>query len=167
MAHKGIVFFFITQHNILLKFDICFMKQYPFAISVFTDCSKLPFSLQEHLSSLTLNAVSRELELYSEVCEALKAVELVLCFLSMTGGSPLMPLVHYLKDKLKMAEQTDPRILKVKMKNIFRLRLPILGPAGQTWASTALFVFLPCAETMHRKKCSVKRFFFWVYFDAI
>ncbi|KAM4629855.1 E3 ubiquitin-protein ligase rnf213-alpha-like [Polymixia lowei] len=68
--------------------------------------------LQEGLSSLTRNALSRELDSYSEVCEALKVLELVLGFLSMTGGSPTMPLVDYLKDMLKMADQTDPKILK-------------------------------------------------------
>uniref|UniRef100_A0A3Q3H266 Ring finger protein 213 n=1 Tax=Labrus bergylta TaxID=56723 RepID=A0A3Q3H266_9LABR len=58
---------------------------------------------QDTLSSLTRNALSRELESYSEVCEALKIVELLLGFLSMTGGDPMMPLVAYLQDVLKMA----------------------------------------------------------------
>ncbi|XP_041751484.2 E3 ubiquitin-protein ligase rnf213-alpha-like [Coregonus clupeaformis] len=66
---------------------------------------------QEHLPSLTLTALSRDLQSYSEVCEALKAVELALGFLSMTGGNSQMPLVHYLEDMLKMGEQTDPHIL--------------------------------------------------------
>ncbi|CAB1317918.1 unnamed protein product [Coregonus sp. 'balchen'] len=65
----------------------------------------------EHLPSLTLTALSRDLQSYSEVCEALKAVELALGFLSMTGGNSQMPLVHYLEDMLKMGEQTDPHIL--------------------------------------------------------
>ncbi|KAM3876274.1 LOW QUALITY PROTEIN: E3 ubiquitin-protein ligase rnf213-alpha-like [Diretmus argenteus] len=67
---------------------------------------------QEPLSSLARNALSRELDSYSEVCEALKVLELVLGFLSMTGGSPTMLLVDYLQDRLKMANQTDPHILK-------------------------------------------------------
>uniref|UniRef100_A0A667YB63 Uncharacterized protein n=1 Tax=Myripristis murdjan TaxID=586833 RepID=A0A667YB63_9TELE len=67
---------------------------------------------QEPLSSLTRNAVSRELDSYSEVCEAHKTLELLLGFLSMTGGSPMMPLVTYLQDTLRMANQTDPHILK-------------------------------------------------------
>ncbi|XP_029582376.1 E3 ubiquitin-protein ligase rnf213-alpha isoform X4 [Salmo trutta] len=67
---------------------------------------------QEHLPSLTLTALSRDLQSYSEVCEALKAVELALGFLSMTGGDSQMPLVCYLEDMLKMGEQTDPHILK-------------------------------------------------------
>nr|XP_029476924.1 E3 ubiquitin-protein ligase rnf213-alpha-like [Oncorhynchus nerka] len=67
---------------------------------------------QEHLPSLTLTALSRDLQSYSEVCEALKAVELALGFLSMTGGDSQMPLDRYLEDMLKMGEQMDPRILK-------------------------------------------------------
>uniref|UniRef100_UPI0037E99DD8 E3 ubiquitin-protein ligase rnf213-alpha-like n=1 Tax=Semicossyphus pulcher TaxID=241346 RepID=UPI0037E99DD8 len=67
---------------------------------------------QDPLSSLTRNRVSRELDSYSEVCEALKIVELVLGFLSMTGGDPTMPLVTYLKDILKMAGNIDRHILQ-------------------------------------------------------
>ncbi|CAB1315531.1 unnamed protein product [Coregonus sp. 'balchen'] len=67
-------------------------------------------TLTEHLPSLTLTALSRDLESYSEVCEALKAVELALGFLSMTGGDAHMPLVRYLEDTLRMGEQTDPHL---------------------------------------------------------
>uniref|UniRef100_A0A4W5RPN3 Uncharacterized protein n=1 Tax=Hucho hucho TaxID=62062 RepID=A0A4W5RPN3_9TELE len=67
---------------------------------------------QEHLPSLTHTALSRDLESYSEVCEALKAVELALGFLSMTGGDTHMPLVRYLEDTLRMSEQTEPHFLK-------------------------------------------------------
>uniref|UniRef100_A0A3Q3NQ34 RING-type E3 ubiquitin transferase n=1 Tax=Labrus bergylta TaxID=56723 RepID=A0A3Q3NQ34_9LABR len=67
---------------------------------------------QDTLSSLTRNALSRELESYSEVCEALKIVELLLGFLSMTGGDPMMPLVAYLQDVLKMANNIDHQTLK-------------------------------------------------------
>ncbi|XP_055738567.1 E3 ubiquitin-protein ligase rnf213-alpha-like [Salvelinus fontinalis] len=67
---------------------------------------------QEHLPSLTLTALSRDLQSYSEVCEALKAVELALGFLSMTGGDSQMPLVCYLENMLKMGEQMDSNILK-------------------------------------------------------
>uniref|UniRef100_A0A3Q1FBW8 Uncharacterized protein n=1 Tax=Acanthochromis polyacanthus TaxID=80966 RepID=A0A3Q1FBW8_9TELE len=63
------------------------------------------------LSSLTRNAVSRALDSYSEVCEALKIVELLLGFLSMTGGDPTMTLVTYLQDTLKMAQNIDRNIL--------------------------------------------------------
>ncbi|XP_060889951.1 E3 ubiquitin-protein ligase rnf213-alpha-like [Labrus mixtus] len=67
---------------------------------------------QDTLSSLTRNALSRELESYSEVCEALKIVELLLGFLSMTGGDPMTSLVIYLQDVLKMANNIDQHTLK-------------------------------------------------------
>ncbi|XP_055725706.1 E3 ubiquitin-protein ligase rnf213-alpha-like [Salvelinus fontinalis] len=67
---------------------------------------------QERLTSLTLTALSRDLGSYSEVCDALKAVELALGFLSMTGGDADMPLVRYLEDTLRMSEQTEPHFLK-------------------------------------------------------
>ncbi|XP_069008985.1 E3 ubiquitin-protein ligase rnf213-alpha-like, partial [Embiotoca jacksoni] len=67
---------------------------------------------QEALSSLIRNAISRALDSYSEVCEAFKIVELLLGFLSMTGGDPTMPLVTYLQDTLKMEQNIDRHILQ-------------------------------------------------------
>ncbi|XP_029285155.1 E3 ubiquitin-protein ligase rnf213-alpha-like [Cottoperca gobio] len=67
---------------------------------------------QDTLSSLTRNALSRELDSYSEVCEALKIAELLLGFLSMTGGDPKMSLATYLQDILKMADHIDRPILQ-------------------------------------------------------
>ncbi|XP_038571429.1 E3 ubiquitin-protein ligase rnf213-alpha-like isoform X2 [Micropterus salmoides] len=67
---------------------------------------------QEILSSLTRNAMSRYLDSYSEVCEALKIVELLLGFLSMTGGDRMMSMVTYLRDILKMADHIDRLILQ-------------------------------------------------------
>lgn len=59
------------------------------------------------------NTVSRQLDSYSEVCEALQIVELLLGFLSMTGGDPTMKLVSYLQEILKMDQNIDHHILKV------------------------------------------------------
>ncbi|XP_022619645.1 E3 ubiquitin-protein ligase rnf213-alpha-like [Seriola dumerili] len=67
---------------------------------------------QEPLSSLIRNAVSRELESYSEVCEAFRIMELLLGFLSVTGGDPMMKLVTYLEDVLKMADHINHHILQ-------------------------------------------------------
>lgn len=61
------------------------------------------------------NAVSRELESYSEVCEAFKIVELLLGFLPVTGGEPTMILAAYLQDVLKMADHINHHILKVSV----------------------------------------------------
>lgn len=71
------------------------------------------FLLQEALSSLIRTGLSRELDSYSEVCEALKIVELLLGFLTMTGGDPRNPLVAYLRDMLKMTDHIDQHILQV------------------------------------------------------
>uniref|UniRef100_A0A3P9P4Q6 Uncharacterized protein n=1 Tax=Poecilia reticulata TaxID=8081 RepID=A0A3P9P4Q6_POERE len=60
--------------------------------------------------------ISRELDSLSDVCEALKIVDLLLGFLSMTGGDPSMPLVTYLHDKLKMDQNIDEHILKALRK---------------------------------------------------
>uniref|UniRef100_A0A8C2WA85 Uncharacterized protein n=1 Tax=Cyclopterus lumpus TaxID=8103 RepID=A0A8C2WA85_CYCLU len=68
---------------------------------------------QDFLSSLTRNALSRELDCYNEVCEALKITELLLGFLSMTGGDPMMSLVTYLQDNMRMANHIDRDILQV------------------------------------------------------
>ncbi|XP_051231949.1 LOW QUALITY PROTEIN: E3 ubiquitin-protein ligase rnf213-alpha-like [Dicentrarchus labrax] len=65
---------------------------------------------QDALSSLIRNALSRELDSYSDVCEALKIVELLLGFLSVTGGDPVMSLVSYLQDNLKMVDHIDHHI---------------------------------------------------------
>ncbi|CAJ1060881.1 E3 ubiquitin-protein ligase rnf213-alpha-like isoform X2 [Xyrichtys novacula] len=67
---------------------------------------------QDALLALTRTAVSRELESYSEVCEALRIVELLLGFLSMAGSDPMMSLVTYLQDILKMADHIDQNILQ-------------------------------------------------------
>lgn len=71
------------------------------------------FLYQSVLTSLAQNAVSKQLDSYSEVCEALKIVELLLGFLSMTGGDPTMKLVTYLQEILKMDQNIDNHILKV------------------------------------------------------
>ncbi|KAM9358387.1 E3 ubiquitin-protein ligase rnf213-alpha-like [Symphorus nematophorus] len=67
---------------------------------------------QDALPSLTRNALSRELESYSDVCEAFKIVELLLGFLSMTGGDPTTSLAAYLQEILKMADHIDHHILQ-------------------------------------------------------
>ncbi|KAM6938634.1 E3 ubiquitin-protein ligase rnf213-alpha-like [Lycodopsis pacificus] len=67
---------------------------------------------QDSLSSLTRNALSRELDCFNDVCEALKITELLLGFLSMTGGDPMMSLATYLQDILKMANRIDRYILQ-------------------------------------------------------
>ncbi|XP_036409284.1 E3 ubiquitin-protein ligase rnf213-alpha isoform X2 [Megalops cyprinoides] len=67
---------------------------------------------QESLPALTLAALAGELQSYSDVCEALRVVEVALGFLAMTGGDAQTQLVRYLEDALQMGDQTAPHILK-------------------------------------------------------
>ncbi|XP_066560678.1 E3 ubiquitin-protein ligase rnf213-alpha [Amia ocellicauda] len=69
--------------------------------------------VQDSLPALMLNALSSELQSYSDVCEALSVVEVTLGFLAMTGGDAELQLVKYVEDILQMGDQTSPHILKV------------------------------------------------------
>uniref|UniRef100_W5N459 RING-type E3 ubiquitin transferase n=1 Tax=Lepisosteus oculatus TaxID=7918 RepID=W5N459_LEPOC len=68
--------------------------------------------MQDSLPALMLNALSGELQSYTDVCEALSVVEVTLGFLAMTGGEAEMQLVKYVQDILQMGDQTAPHILK-------------------------------------------------------
>ncbi|XP_069050628.1 E3 ubiquitin-protein ligase rnf213-alpha isoform X2 [Lepisosteus oculatus] len=70
--------------------------------------------MQDSLPALMLNALSGELQSYTDVCEALSVVEVTLGFLAMTGGEAEMQLVKYVQDILQMGDQTAPHILKIK-----------------------------------------------------
>ncbi|XP_056432075.1 E3 ubiquitin-protein ligase rnf213-alpha-like [Gadus chalcogrammus] len=67
---------------------------------------------QEALQSRPASRLAAELRSYSEVCEALTALEVALGFLAMTGGDPDMQLSCYLEEVLQMKEQTAPHVLK-------------------------------------------------------
>ncbi|XP_076122057.1 E3 ubiquitin-protein ligase rnf213-alpha-like isoform X3 [Alosa pseudoharengus] len=67
---------------------------------------------QEPLPSLTLTWVAGELCGFSEVCDALGAVELALGFLATTAADPHMQLGQYLQEVLQMGDHMPPHILK-------------------------------------------------------
>ncbi|KAK5599708.1 hypothetical protein CRENBAI_016743 [Crenichthys baileyi] len=67
---------------------------------------------QEPLQTLTLFSVAGELHSYSEVCEALSTLEVVLGFLAMTGGEPHIQLSCYLEEVLQMGDQMAQHIVK-------------------------------------------------------
>ncbi|CAL8311059.1 unnamed protein product [Arctogadus glacialis] len=67
---------------------------------------------QEALQSLMASCLAAELQSYSEVCEALTALEVALGFLAMTGGDAHMQLSCYLEEVLQMKDQTAPHVLK-------------------------------------------------------
>ncbi|MEQ2214151.1 hypothetical protein XENOCAPTIV_013477, partial [Xenoophorus captivus] len=65
------------------------------------------------VDTLTLFSVAGELHSYSEVCEALSTLEVVLGFLAMTGGEPHIQLSCYLEEVLQMGDQMAQHIVKV------------------------------------------------------
>ncbi|XP_050960325.1 E3 ubiquitin-protein ligase rnf213-alpha-like, partial [Labeo rohita] len=67
---------------------------------------------QERLQALTQHNLVKELQSYSDVCEALSTVELALGFLAMTGGEPQVQLDTYLKEVLQMSDNMAPHVLK-------------------------------------------------------
>ncbi|XP_073713018.1 E3 ubiquitin-protein ligase rnf213-alpha-like [Misgurnus anguillicaudatus] len=67
---------------------------------------------QESLQPLVQHDLTKELQSYSDVCEALSTVELALGFLAMTGGEPHMQLGCYLKEVLQLADHTAPHVFK-------------------------------------------------------
>ncbi|RXN29563.1 E3 ubiquitin-protein ligase RNF213-alpha-like protein [Labeo rohita] len=67
---------------------------------------------QELLQPLTEYDLVKELQSYSDVCEALSTVELALGFLAMTGGDPHMQLGTYLKEVLQMTDNMAPHVFK-------------------------------------------------------
>lgn len=68
---------------------------------------------KEPLQPLTQHDLVKELQSYSDVCEALSTVQLALGFLAMTGGEPHMQLSTYLKEVLQMTDHMGPHIYKV------------------------------------------------------
>lgn len=103
--------------------------------SVLYDFTAL-FLYQTALSRLIWNSVSRQLDSYSEVCEALKIVELLLGYLSMTGGDPKMKLVTYLQEILKMDQNINQHILKVITCTLSHSDPPILKISSNDKAKT-------------------------------
>ncbi|XP_078081837.1 E3 ubiquitin-protein ligase rnf213-beta [Mustelus asterias] len=78
--------------------------------NIFKDVkNKLP---QELLPNSIINAISGELQSYSDVCEAFTAVEVTLGFLAMSGGDPNQQLVVYLKEILQMEDQMAPHVME-------------------------------------------------------
>lgn len=61
---------------------------------------------QNALPNSAINAISGQLQSYSDVCEALSIIEVTLGFLSTTGGEPGMDLNVYIQEVLQMSDQT-------------------------------------------------------------
>ncbi|KAM8784464.1 LOW QUALITY PROTEIN: E3 ubiquitin-protein ligase RNF213 [Rhynchonycteris naso] len=63
--------------------------------------------LQSSLPNMAISAISRQLQSYSDTCEALPVIEVTLGFLSTTDEDPNMDLNVYIQDKLRMGDQTE------------------------------------------------------------
>lgn len=66
---------------------------------------------QDSLPNSAINAISGQLQSYSDACEALSIVEVTLGFLSTAGGDPSMELNVYIQEVLQMCDQTS-QVLK-------------------------------------------------------
>ncbi|XP_047401153.1 E3 ubiquitin-protein ligase RNF213 isoform X1 [Sciurus carolinensis] len=63
---------------------------------------------QSPLPNSATGSMSGELQSYSDACEALSVVEVTLGFLGTAGGDPNMHLDVYVRDTLRMGDQTTP-----------------------------------------------------------
>uniref|UniRef100_A0A669PUC8 RING-type E3 ubiquitin transferase n=2 Tax=Phasianus colchicus TaxID=9054 RepID=A0A669PUC8_PHACC len=64
------------------------------------------------LPSSVMNAISGELQSYSDVCDALSVTEIALEFLAMAGENTEMLLTDYIENVLQMGDQTNPHVLQ-------------------------------------------------------
>lgn len=103
---------------------------------------------QEPLQTLTMFAVSGELQSYSEVCETLSTLEVALGFLAMTGGEPHMQLSCYLEEVLQMGNQMAPHILKVSLSEalvfFFPVALSLTSTKSLAWIVLLLHIQKIC-----------------------
>ncbi|XP_041429619.1 E3 ubiquitin-protein ligase RNF213 isoform X3 [Xenopus laevis] len=68
--------------------------------------------LQDPLPNSAIENISKDLDLYSDVCDALQIIETMLGFLATSGGNPDLPLTTYVEDVLQMKDQSDENILE-------------------------------------------------------
>lgn len=77
--------------------------------NLFTDVKKrLP---QDGLSNSVTDAISKDLNAFSDVCEALNIVDIQLGFLATSGGEPDLFLTQYVENVLQMREQSNEHVL--------------------------------------------------------
>ncbi|XP_056372927.1 E3 ubiquitin-protein ligase RNF213 isoform X2 [Hyla sarda] len=78
--------------------------------NVFIDIRKK--IVQMSLPNSTIDFISKDLNTYSDVCEALNIVDVMLGFLSMSGGDPELPITKYIEDVLQMKDQSSVHVLE-------------------------------------------------------
>ncbi|KAM4037716.1 E3 ubiquitin-protein ligase RNF213 isoform 1-T2 [Anomaloglossus baeobatrachus] len=67
---------------------------------------------QISLPNSTIDFISKDLNTFSDVCEAINIVDVVLGFLSMSGGDPEVPITKYIEEVLQMKDQSSDHILE-------------------------------------------------------
>ncbi|KAM9311530.1 E3 ubiquitin-protein ligase RNF213 [Gastrophryne carolinensis] len=78
--------------------------------NLFTDVKKkVP---QGSLSNSAIDVISKDLNAFSDVCEALNIVDISLGFLATSGGDQEMSFTKYVEDILQMGEQSNAHVLE-------------------------------------------------------
>ncbi|KAM5170405.1 E3 ubiquitin-protein ligase RNF213-like [Mantella aurantiaca] len=78
--------------------------------NLFTDVKKR--LTQDSLSNSAIDAISKDLNAFSDVCEALNIVDISLGFLATSGGDPELSLTEYVEGVLQMGEQSNTHVLE-------------------------------------------------------
>ncbi|XP_073505318.1 E3 ubiquitin-protein ligase RNF213-like [Phyllobates terribilis] len=64
------------------------------------------------LPNSAIDFISKDLNTFSDVCEAINIVDVMLGFLSMSGGDPEVPITKYIEDVLQMKDQSSAHVLE-------------------------------------------------------
>ncbi|XP_069825251.1 E3 ubiquitin-protein ligase RNF213 [Dendropsophus ebraccatus] len=78
--------------------------------NLFTDIRKK--IVQISLPNSAIDFISKDLNTFSDVCEAVNIVDIMLGFLSMSGGDSELPITNYIEDVLQMKDQSSLHVLE-------------------------------------------------------
>ncbi|XP_063784592.1 E3 ubiquitin-protein ligase RNF213 isoform X2 [Pseudophryne corroboree] len=78
--------------------------------NLFTDVKKR--LIQDSLPNSAIDFISKDLNAFSDVCEALNIVDISLGFLATSGADPELLLTKYVEDVLQMGEQSSAHVLE-------------------------------------------------------
>ncbi|KAG9491250.1 hypothetical protein GDO78_006558, partial [Eleutherodactylus coqui] len=65
------------------------------------------------LPNSAIDFISKDLNTFSDVCEAINLVDIMLGFLSMSGGDPELSITTYIENVLQMKDQSSVHVLEV------------------------------------------------------
>lgn len=68
--------------------------------------------VQIALPNSTIDFISKDLNTFSDVCEATNIVDVMLGFLSMSGGDPELSITKYIEEVLQMKDQSSVHVLE-------------------------------------------------------